>query len=482
MTAAALPLAAAPRNFAFERSPNLVGMVRTVPGRLALLALFAVLLQPSTPIWPAIVLATAAISFVARRHAATATALATLGVFAVAPNWYGVSAPALIAERAGLSGWLTPALRWGAPCLVLAFAALFLAAVRAGRPRLAARHPLLCLLAAYFALIGAAMLGPGGAEAKVWLWSLAAALSGYIWFIALVATEQRNSRSRVPFLQQFAVMHPFWGSTGTPYGAAPNKLSKFAAADDEALAISQLKGLRLLIWAYILLALANAYAGLVHTRLGVPSFHEALAAYLGPGLPWRLRWLSLFSDLFENILRLASFGHVIIGSARMAGYNLLRNTYRPLASRSIAEFWGRYYYYFKELMLNLFYFPTYLTCFRARPRLRAAFATFMAAGVGNLLFHFVRELDQVAALGFWPAVAGCQTYAFYCVVLAAGIAASQLRGQRPRPADGFLRRRVLPFVTVMGFFCLLHVFDDTSRTTPLADHLSFFFSLFQPFG
>src|ERR1700674_401842 len=177
-------------------------MARTTPGRIMRLLLFATLLRPATELWPAVVLATAAMSFTARRHAATVTTLASLAIFAAAPNWYGVSAPALIAERAGLSDWLSPALRWGAPCLVLCFAALFLAAVRAGRPRYLARHPLRCLLGLYFLLLATAAAGAGGTQVTLWLWSAAAAFSGYLWFIALVATEQRNAASRVPFLQQ----------------------------------------------------------------------------------------------------------------------------------------------------------------------------------------------------------------------------------------------------------------------------------------
>jgi hypothetical protein len=42
-------------------------------------------------------------------------------------------------------------------------------------------------------------------------------------------------------------------------------------------------------------------------------------------------------------------GHMIIGTLRLFGFNVFRNTYKPLLSESILEFWNRYYYYFKEL-------------------------------------------------------------------------------------------------------------------------------------
>ena len=465
----------------FEKSPVVVKRAQTVGGRLALLFVAAVLLRPFSELWPIVVLTSAAISFADLRQRNAIAASGTIAAFVLAPNWYGVAAPAAFAEGAGLTDWASPALRWGAPGLALGFAALFLAAVRAGRPAFLARRPFLSLLVVFAAVLAAATQATFGVGAQLWLWSLAAALSGYIWFIALVAIEQRGPTNRVPFWQMFIVLHPFWGSTGAPYMLAPRRLAKVAAGNPEELAISQIKAVKLLAWAFVLLNLSHAWRTLVHERLGVPEVHEALAAYLGPGLPWRLRWLSLISDFFEAVLHIATMGHAIIGGARLAGYNLLRNTYRPFQSRSVAEFWARYYYYFKEMLLALFYFPAYLGYFRGYPRLRAAFATFMAAGFGNALFHFIRELDRVVVLGFWRALIGYQTYAFYCLLLAGGITASQLWPKSRLPAAPTRARQAMAFASVMGFYCLLQVFDDTGRTLSLADHFRFFLGLFMPF-
>jgi len=480
MTDAVLSPARTRDLLAFERSPAVLELARGTPGRIAILVASTLLLRPFTDIWPAIVAAIAVLTFADRRHAANLASVATLAIFAVAPNWYGVSAVVVFAEREGLTGAMTPLLRWGAPCLVLAFAAGFLALMRAGRPRWLARRPLTVLFAIYFGLLTWASAGPGGGEVKLWLWSLTAAFSGYVWFIALVGMEQRGAHSKVSLLRMLVDLHPFWGSTGVPYTLAPKKLGRVEAADPEAFAKIQLKGLKLLIWAYVLLMGCSVYSSLVHDALGIPSFHVALKTYLAQGLPWRLRWLSLGSDFFESVLRLAAMGHAIVGAARLAGYNLLRNTYRPFSSRSIAEFWGRYYYYFKEMLLNLFYFPAFFGYFRSQPRLRAAFATFMAAGVGNALFHFVREVDRVTTLGLWQALIGFQTYLFYCLVLSAGIVASQMHAPRKPIANPSVGTRVAAFARVMAFFCLLQVFDDTSRSVSLADHAQFFLSLFRP--
>jgi hypothetical protein len=58
---------------------------------------------------------------------------------------------------------------------------------------------------------------------------------------------------------------------------------------------------------------------------------------------------SLYCELVWQVLRHAAAEHMIIGTLRLFGFNVFRNTYKPLPPESILEFWNRYYYYFKEL-------------------------------------------------------------------------------------------------------------------------------------
>ena len=162
----------------------------------------------------------------------------------------------------------------------------------------------------------------------------------------------------------------------------------------------------------------------------------------------------------------------------MAGFGALRNTYRPLTARTIAEFWNRYYFYFKELLVDFFFYPTFFRLFKGRTQLRLAAATFAAAGLGNMFFHFIRDIGYVPRLGLWRALLGFHVYAFYCLVLSTGIIISQLRTARRRAQTP---SRWSPFKSQFGvllFFCLLQVFDDTGRTHPITVHLAFFLHLF----
>ena len=99
------------------------------------------------------------------------------------------------------------------------------------------------------------------------------------------------------------------------------------------------------------------------------------------------------------MLRLAVKGHLIVGFLRLYGFNVFRNTYKPLLAESIVEFWNRYYYYFKELLVTFFFMPTFTgpaKRLRHWPRLRLLAAVFAAAFVGNVYYHVIKESEALA--------------------------------------------------------------------------------------
>jgi hypothetical protein len=162
----------------------------------------------------------------------------------------------------------------------------------------------------------------------------------------------------------------------------------------------------------------------------------------------------------------------------MLGWRIPRNTRNPLASRTLAEFWNRYFFYFKEMLVDFFFYPAFLHWFKKNPKLRIAFATFCAAGAGNFLFHFMRETHIFASREFHDALAVFQSAAFYSLALAAGLIISQWRGVKLTPEMGFWRWHVLPRLNVFVFFCFLKIFDDLSGNGTFAERAAFALSLF----
>jgi D-alanyl-lipoteichoic acid acyltransferase DltB (MBOAT superfamily) len=240
-------------------------------------------------------------------------------------------------------------------------------------------------------------------------------------------------------------------------------------------AVAQLKGVKLLMWAMVLVLVSVAIQ-IVQLKAGIPTLEEAIDRNLTGSIPVWLCWLSLAASFVLVVLQISIWGHNIIGGVRLLGFHALRNTYAPFRARSIAEFWNRFYFYFKELLVDHFYYPAYLRYFKRSPRLRTVFATFAAAGFGNAFFHFVRDARFVAELGLWRALTGFQVYLFYSCLLATGISISQLRGKRRQAS--WIRTEVLSRVTIILFFGLVHIFNDERRTVSLGAHFAFLSRLF----
>nr|WP_294523876.1 hypothetical protein [uncultured Rhodopila sp.] len=455
----------------FESEPAVIAFVQTAPGRFVLAAAFGGLLYLRLQQWVPLLFAAACAwsPAASRRHV---VAVIGFGLVILDPFWFNLPVFSAIAAREGApdTGGMMP---YAAGAGLIAVSCAVVAYARRRPASLPARRPVLCLLAAQLALMllcGSELLQ---GSALIGVWAAVLTLGPAMWFLCYAIADVKAQGSAVPLLR------PFWSMSGTPFGKGWSYLSKFAAKNPAELAVTQLKGTRLLAWALMLDAVRRVLAVAVHGQAGIPVFASVMAVTLRGGhSPWYICWASLISAFFENLLEISVWGHTIIAIARFAGFRLLRNTYRPLESRTIAEFWNRYYFYFKELLVDFFFYPAFLRCFRQSEGLRIAFATVMAACVGNMAYHFTRDSFYIASVGLKQAIIGFQTYAFYCVMLTAGICISQWRSRRHRTKAVSLPRRVAASAGVMLFFCLLHVFDDERRTYSLIDHARFLLQLF----
>jgi hypothetical protein len=323
---------------------------------------------------------------------------------------------------------------------------------------------------------------PALGDAARWcLWMALSVLCTHLWFLAYALQDQR-SRAAGPLALQMGWFQPFWhASMGwlspTPLGKGAAFLRKHQARTPQELAVTQLKAVKLLAWSCVLMVVSQGLQRLAQA-LGVEPVEQAFAAYVqGRPLPRVDSWASLALSAAGAALFLAILGHKVIAVARLAGFRLPRNTWRPLQARTLAEFWNRYYYYFKELLVDFFFLPTFLKTFRRHPRWRVFFATFMAAGVGNALYHFLRDIHLVAVLGWREAALGYAGNLFYCVVLAVGIGVSQARLSAGRQLAAAWWARLWSLLCVWSFFVALQVFAHEDRGLGLAQRLSFFIHL-----
>ncbi len=459
-----------------ETYPALVAWVKTTPGKWGLFAVFALLLVPHQGHWLEFTVAAALVSAAGpyRFHFAFAVAGALL---LANPYWYGSRAlDRFILEQEGL-GWVDNRyLRAGtlALCIVLAAAAIGLA--RRFKHRRLARRPVLAEhVLCVILLITASSRWLSGLPQAV-LWSVTVTLMAYFWYLAYALLDQRH-RQPEPLFAQFATFHPFFAhNTTVPMGKSVANWRKVETTNDDELASCQLKAVKLLVWASVLKVVQWALRRISFDVIGIVPLASAFDTYLKQGvIPGTFPLLSIVVHFPDQLLDLAIWGHVAIAIGRLAGFRLLRNSCRPLRSRTVAEFWNRYFYYFKELLVTFYFYPTYVRWFKAHPRLRIVFATFMAAGVGNFFFHFMLQDELIVKLGPIETAGVMQTYAFYCFVLSAGIAVSQLRARRPDPNASWWRRQLVPSLVVATFYGFLSFFDGPDVYVPLVKHFDYLF-------
>jgi len=477
-----------------ETYPWLVEFVQEPAGKVVLLALFALALQPVSSMWALLTLVLGFIAFLPQYRRILVT-IGTLLALVYYNGWVKWLLLTRIAEQAQRPGAISVGFRATSILLFFGLCALSWHLIVRHKNSLLARRPVFFLFLVYAAMLLSACAATS-ASIRIWLWCFTILLGGYFWALCYSFTD-RNAKDRGGFLLQLGTYHPFWIGmvpTTMPFAKGAAYLRNIEAKSAKELAVTQLKGLKLLLWALVLAALLDVFVYVVHGEHGVLSgalhipFHFALPRFsnalgsspAGAPYPWYVCWASVMADFARVALDLSVMGHLIIACCRMAGFRAVRNTWRPLRSRGIADFWNRYGFYFKELLVDFFFFPAYLRYFKRHPRLRLLAATFAAAGLGNAIYHFMRRLEPVAEVGLWQAVVGFQSYAFYTLLLSAGIGFSQLREIR-RKGSGtktWFRTRVLTPGSVLLFYCLLHVFDETAVAHPLSERFVFLMNMF----
>ncbi len=458
----------------------------TPVGRLAAVAAFTVLLAVTGAVaWQAVALALVLLS-VLPAHRRALLAVATAGVVIASPPLD----LALLHELATEHGALDVLPFWPAVVVAtLGFGCAWVELVRRNPRTALARHPVQVLLAILTLLLVVA--GSGAIDGRSWivLVAFSMCLASYVWFFSFAASEARL-RGATPAWKQLGYWRPFWGFSTAPIGKGAAYLERVEAKDARALATSQRRGLILMLWCTVLLVAMDAIRYAVYEphglavpwipAEGLPPVAAVIQAQAhGEPLPFPMRWGAVLAEFVLTVLHMTTWGNSIVATARMAGYDIAVNTDRPLLSTSIAEFYNRFYFYFKELLAAFFFYPTYLSCFRSQPKLRLFAATLMAAGFGNFVFHFLRDSGAVYRLGFAGALVAYRSYAVYALILGTAIAVSQVRllARHRKPPTGV--RRVLAIAGVVSFYCLLGVLDVRTPYA-LSDYAAVYVSLFVP--
>jgi hypothetical protein len=462
------------RLFRFDQEPRMIELAQTRLGRVLLLGIFALIFSQvysasyftGRNTWPQIVLAAGLCSLAGpyRKHV---LALTTVLGLLVAPDWFPSDWLNAIAKKEGLEGQVdVHYLHHLMSGLVLTLSAMAIYLQRRFSLALPSRWPVLSLMLLYF---GSLLLGDYlNGYPRVWLYSFVNALGAYVWYLAY-ALRDNDPSQRSPLWFELATFHPFYSGTWLPIGLGAANLRHLEAKNSRELAICQLKGIKLLLDCLMLLLLWK-YIPQMYAATGLTHFASLAPDQLQARCTRLQCWALLLCGFLETCLAAAVFGNLLVASARMGGFQLLQQTYKPLRARSLTDFWNRISYYFKQTVVDLFFYPAFLGYFKKIPLLRWVFAIFMAAAVGNVAYHFRQFPDLAAAGGLVQTFQNMQVYFVYCAVLCLGLSLSHFSkktGQNHRL--GVLTRIVL-------FYSLLHIFDSVQGS--LSSRFSFLGYLF----
>ncbi len=343
-------------------------------------------------------------------------------------------------------------------------------------PMFVKRHPQICLHACYWALLIVLWTtAPASTTVRTVLMGCALVFPLVLWRLGfMLFTAQRGKLAGTRLADHWLYLWPPWGGSSVPYGKGFDYLTNCEAKDPEALAKSQLAGIKLFFLAAMCAVGKDLIDGFIFgenngyrrawggTTLGLGSANDLIQ---NPGSQpvWKC-WVAIYCELFRLVLGWGSKGHVIVGYLRLGGFHVFRNTYKPLLAETIVEFWNRYYYYFKELLVNFFFFPVFTRHFKRHPRFRMFAAVFAAALFGNMYYHVIK--NSTFMQGQWALLwAGFGPRLVYWVALALGIYISMQREQRrPKGVPRPFARRALAMFGVWTFFGFIRLWHEPGGT------------------
>lgn len=472
-----------------HENERLLAWVQTSPGRLTLWTTAMVMLawHTSSPLLLGAFTAVTLSPYRRRLFLSIAAVGVIADLFIVLPESSDIKAsllqwPLAAVSAVSVENCLT--IVAGLGCLYLAF---IVARNTQRWPAIVLRHPILTLHASVWIALALSTLPWLGAFAMVPF------LAWRLSYLADSAARDKVIGTR--FSDHLFYLVPVYGGSKTPYAKGLDYLSRHEARDPQAIARSQLAGIKLLVlailWSYSYKALdAVVFAGPV---AGLPDWltiwpagwsldWPRLSVLLQADAPldWYVGWLAIYLELIRSTLILAAAGHVTVGSLRLFGFNVFRNTYKPLLSQSVLEFWNRYHHYFKELLVDFFFYPTYLRLRRLSPAARMFVAVFAAAFVGNIYFHILADPDlvlQLDAAGLW---AQWSPRLVYCFLLASGIWISMLRQSKQRASgvDAGFWQTVRRIAGVWTFYAIIRIWNVRLDGVGIGECFAFFLGLF----
>ena len=157
-------------------------------------------------------------------------------------------------------------------------------------------------------------------------------------------------------------------------------------------------------------------------------------------------------------LIIAGNGHFFVSIIRMAGFNIYRNTYKPWAALSIVDFFNRFYYYYKEVLVSLFFIPTFTRLINSKNyRISLFISAIITVFFGNAFLHLTHDVYYLNLYGFWGIIVMYKQLFLRYFACALLIAVSLIRKKRVNKI--YRVKNFLNIVFIYILFSIINVWD-----------------------
>ncbi|OFZ19405.1 MAG: hypothetical protein A2X94_13775 [Bdellovibrionales bacterium GWB1_55_8] len=234
------------------------------------------------------------------------------------------------------------------------------------------------------------------------LWLAFYAALHWFWFIVLALADEGKMRGGSRWVRLSAIL-PFWnsGSSPAPIPGSPFQLQEREACDDTEFAMVRLKGLQLLATSLLIMILMRNLSSWLEAPSTAGAAIQAIRQFRPAGnsnepAEFVFRWFATVYVFVVHLVQWQVVGYGIsVAMARMCGFDLFRNVYQPFSARSFAQFFGRWFYYYNQLLMRvavdpLFSFLRWIPWYKAR--------LFLAVSLGVAFFGSIYHVFR----GFLP--------------------------------------------------------------------------------
>lgn len=264
-----------------DRNPRFVQQAGTPAGKISTLFLFALPLWLLTDHWREIVLVLLVLTFLPQFRRQILTLISPI-LLVMVPAWMPMDSLSRLAAKEGVSFNVSLLVRISC-AVVLVCLALTARAVYRNPKAWWLRRPLVAWHGIFFALVGSACMLPLSGMVRVVAWAFIFTVSGYFWYFCFTLTD-RMSKDRDPWTLQIGTWRPAWtvgSASTTPYVKGAAYLRDIEAKTPDDLAVTQLKAVKLIWWAFVLRVVLLGMNTVLHGPLAplpVPAFAEAFDA------------------------------------------------------------------------------------------------------------------------------------------------------------------------------------------------------------